>query len=82
MSRVGAVDLPGEVCGLVALTEVVVHGWDVAIATGQTYTVDDDTAGVLLEHLTAFTAAGPVEGLFGPRWLSALTPVLSRARWR
>lgn len=66
MTRVGAVDLPGEVCGLVALTEVVVHGWDVAIATGQTYTVDDDTAGVLLEHLTAFTAAGPVEGLFGP----------------
>lgn len=66
MTRVGAVDLPGAVCGLVALTEVVVHGWDVAIATGQAYTVDDDTAAVLLEHLTAFTADGPVEGLFGP----------------
>lgn len=65
MTRVGAVDLPGEVCGLVALTEVVVHGWDVAIATGQAYAVDADTAAVLLEHLTAFTAAGPVEGLFG-----------------
>ncbi|MGW0162725.1 TIGR03086 family metal-binding protein [Mycobacterium sp. NPDC003323] len=65
MTRVGAVDLPGEVCGLVALTEVVVHGWDVAVATGQTYAVDDHTASILLEHLTAFTADGPVEGLFG-----------------
>lgn len=65
MTRVGAVDLPGELCGLVALTEVVVHGWDIAVATGQAYTVDDDIATVLLGHLTAFTAGGPVEGLFG-----------------
>ena len=66
MTRVGGVDLPGEVCGLVALTEVVVHGWDVAVATAQPYVVDADTAAALLAHLTAFTAAGPVEGLFGP----------------
>lgn len=66
LTRVGAVDLPAELCGLVALTEVVVHGWDVAVATGQAYVVDDDTAAVLLDHLSAFTAAGPVEGLFGP----------------
>lgn len=66
MTRVGAVDLPGEVCGLVALTEVLVHGWDIAVATGQAYSVDDDTAAVLLDHLVTFTAGGPVEGLFGP----------------
>jgi len=30
--RVG-VDFPGEVAGIVALTEVVIHGWDVAAAT-------------------------------------------------
>jgi len=66
MTRVGAVDLPGQVCGLVALTEVVVHGWDLAVATAQAYPVDDATAAVLLEHLTAFTAGDPVEGLFGP----------------
>jgi uncharacterized protein (TIGR03086 family) len=65
MTRVGGVDLPAQVCGLVALTEVVVHGWDVAVATGQPYPVDDDIAAALLEHLTAFTAGGPVEGLFG-----------------
>ena len=66
MTRVGGVELPGEVCGLVGLAEVVIHGWDVAVATGQTLQVDDDVAEALLAHMTAFTAGGPVEGLFGP----------------
>ena len=66
MTRVGGVDLPGEVCGLVGLTEVVVHGWDVAVATGQDYQVDSDVAEAVLAHLASFAADGPVEGLFGP----------------
>ena len=48
MTRVGGADLPGEVCGLVGLTEVVVHGWDVAVATGQEFEVDDDVAEAVL----------------------------------
>ncbi|MEU0496925.1 TIGR03086 family metal-binding protein [Mycobacterium sp. NPDC006124] len=64
MTRVGGVDLPGEVCGMVGLAEVVVHGWDVAVATGQDYRVDDDVAEAVYAHLASFTAAGPVEGLF------------------
>jgi uncharacterized protein (TIGR03086 family) len=66
MTQVGGVDLPAEVCGMVGLAEVVIHGWDVAVATGQEFGIDDDVAEALLAHLTAFTAAGPVEGLFGP----------------
>lgn len=66
MTRVGGVDLPGEVCAMVALTEVVVHGWDVARSTGQDYDVDDDVAEALLAHIASFAAEGPVEGLFGP----------------
>jgi uncharacterized protein (TIGR03086 family) len=66
MTRVGGVDLPAEVCGLVGLAEVVIHGWDVAVATGQTIEVEDDVAEALLAHMTAFTAGDPVEGLFGP----------------
>jgi uncharacterized protein (TIGR03086 family) len=66
MTRVGGVDLPGEVCAMVALTEVVVHGWDVARTTGQSYAVDDDVADAVLAHIASFTADGPVEGLFGP----------------
>ena len=64
MTRVGGVELPGEVCGMVGLTEVVVHGWDLAVATGQDYDVDDDVAEAVLAHLAGFTADGPVEGLF------------------
>jgi uncharacterized protein (TIGR03086 family) len=66
MTRVGGVDLPSEVCAMVALTEVVIHGWDVAVVTGQDYEVDDEVADALLAHMASFTAAGPVEGLFGP----------------
>lgn len=48
MSRAGGVDFPGEVAGMVALTEVVVHGWDLARATGQTVGFDDALAGEIL----------------------------------
>ena len=41
MTKAGGVDLPGEVAGLVALNEVVIHGWDVARASGQPYQPDD-----------------------------------------
>ncbi len=30
MTQAGGVDLPGEIGGLVALDEIVIHGWDVA----------------------------------------------------
>ena len=33
----GGMELPAEVAGLVALDELVVHGWDIAVATGQPY---------------------------------------------
>ncbi|ARQ69796.1 TIGR03086 family metal-binding protein [Streptomyces marincola] len=44
MTRAGGVDLPGEVAGLVALNELLLHGWDLARATGQPYAADDDAA--------------------------------------
>jgi uncharacterized protein (TIGR03086 family) len=66
MSRAGGVDFPGEVGGIIALTEVVIHGWDVAATTGQSHDIDDATAAAVLPHVTAIAAEGPVEGLFGP----------------
>jgi uncharacterized protein (TIGR03086 family) len=66
MTRAGSVDLPADVGGLVALTEVVVHGWDVARATGQGYGVDDHVAEAVLAHLCQFAGGEPIEGLFGP----------------
>ena len=66
MTRVGGVDVPGEVCAMIGLTEVVIHGWDVAVVTGQDYEVDDEVAEAVLTHMAGFAADGPVEGLFGP----------------
>jgi uncharacterized protein (TIGR03086 family) len=69
MTRAGGLDLPGEVAGVVALDEVVIHSWDVARATGQPFTCDP----ALLEAVHGFVAqfSGPGqeaarEGLFGP----------------
>jgi uncharacterized protein (TIGR03086 family) len=68
MTAAGGVEMPGEVAAVVALDEVVVHGWDLAVATGQPYDVDPAE----LEGVRAFIApmadAGPEEraGLFGP----------------
>lgn len=65
MTRAGGVDLPGEVAGLVALDEIVLHGWDLARATAQTYSVDDATAEALLAFVSGFDPSG-TPGLFGP----------------
>lgn len=64
MTRAGGVDFPAEVGGVVALTEVVIHGWDVARATGQAYDIDPATMKAVLAHVAAIAAQGPVEGLF------------------
>jgi uncharacterized protein (TIGR03086 family) len=66
MTRAGGFDMPGDVNALVALTEVVIHGWDVARATGQPYDVDAESAAAVLPHVTETAAEGPVEGMFGP----------------
>lgn len=64
MSRAGGVGFPAEVGGKIALTEVVVHGWDLARAIGQPYMMDDDVLRSVLPHVTEFASGAPVEGLF------------------
>jgi len=65
MTRAGGVDLPGQVGGLVALDELVLHGWDLARATGQAYDCDDATAGAVMAFVGGFDEGG-TPGLFGP----------------
>ena len=66
MTRAGGFDMPGDVTGMVALTEVVIHGWDLARASGQPYDIDAATADAVLPYVAATAAEGPVEGMFGP----------------
>ncbi|MFB1294199.1 TIGR03086 family metal-binding protein [Mycobacterium sp. pW049] len=65
MSRAGGVDFPADVGGLIALTEVVVHGWDVAVAAGLPYDVPDKMLTAVRDHVASFSGGEPIEGLFG-----------------
>jgi uncharacterized protein (TIGR03086 family) len=68
MTEAGGQQLPGQVAGVIALNEVIVHGWDIATASGQGYRCEPH----LLEAAQGFvgpTAAARPEGtpgLFGP----------------
>ena len=69
MTRAGGIDLPGGVAGRVALNELVLHGWDVARASGQPFDCDPDALDASMEFVSAMSTpeeeAGR-EGLFGP----------------
>ncbi|GGR91939.1 TIGR03086 family protein [Streptomyces aureoverticillatus] len=67
-TRAGGVDLTGDVAGVIALNELVVHGWDLARATGQEYAPDEASLGVSYAMLSAAAAETPAgeDALFGP----------------
>lgn len=81
MTRAGGFDAPAEVMGVVALSEIVLHGWDLARATGQEFTADDATVAALAAYVEGFDPGG-TPGMFGPavevRWASDLERVLAR----
>lgn len=61
----GGIEMPGEVVGLVALDELVVHGWDIAVSTGQPFEPPADEIDAAMTFVTSFGA--PRDGrLFGP----------------
>ncbi|MGW0627977.1 TIGR03086 family metal-binding protein [Streptomyces sp. NPDC002758] len=67
MTRAGGVNLPGAVAAAVAADELVIHGWDLARATGQPYEPDP----AALEASYAFLRAAADDpsrggGIFGP----------------
>ncbi|MFB6818725.1 TIGR03086 family metal-binding protein [Streptomyces sp. NPDC056347] len=80
MTRAGGVDLPGEVALLVVLDELVIHGWDLARATGQEYAVDEPSLRAALDLLTPAEGKPRAESVFGPPVaVPADAPLLDRA---
>jgi uncharacterized protein (TIGR03086 family) len=68
MTRAGGVDLPGEVAAHVAINEVVVHGWDLAAATGHDYAGETELVQAAYAFAQSTVEQNPdgSEGLFGP----------------
>ncbi len=69
MATAGGVTMPASVMASVALDEIVLHGWDLARATGQEFEVDPISTEIVLGFTTAMSApeeAAGREGLFGP----------------
>jgi uncharacterized protein (TIGR03086 family) len=66
MTRAGGVDLPGEIAGLVATDELVIHGWDLARATGQEYTPDPAALQTCHDFLAAAVDDPDRGEIFGP----------------
>ncbi|MGW0686832.1 TIGR03086 family metal-binding protein [Streptomyces sp. NPDC002754] len=58
--------LPNDTWGKVALTEMVVHGWDLARATGQPFDLPEETLRGCLDHVSGFVTAAPLPELWGP----------------
>ena len=60
--------MPAEVAGTLAIDEVVVHGWDIAAATGGDYSCEPEllqAACQFVEQAVAQTPDGR-PGMFGP----------------
>ena len=82
MTRIAGSDSPAEVVGLVAADELVVHGWDVARATGQPYDPEPAVLDVARSFLMMFASPDAPAGsdvAFGPsRQVPDDAPLLDR----
>jgi uncharacterized protein (TIGR03086 family) len=68
-ATVGGASLPAPAMGGVALNEVLLHGWDLAVATGQEYRPDPGAVEACLGLVTEMNKPGNEEfrnGQFGP----------------
>lgn len=65
-TSVGGVEMPAAVIAVVALDELVLHGWDLARATGQPYEVDPVSVDACLGFVGVTARPEGVPGLFGP----------------
>jgi uncharacterized protein (TIGR03086 family) len=66
MTSAGGVEMPAAAIAVVALDELVLHGWDLARATGQAYAVDPEIVQACLGFVEAAARPEGVPGLFGP----------------
>ena len=66
LTKVGGGTMPATIAGRAGLNELVIHGWDLARATGQPYNVDEASARASAEFLSHASAEPGQRGPFGP----------------
>jgi uncharacterized protein (TIGR03086 family) len=68
MTKAGGLDLPAELAGTIALNEVLIHTWDIAVATGQPYAPESKHVEAGTGFVAPQVAQNPqgTPGLFGP----------------
>ncbi len=70
ITQAGPVEMPADAAALVALDEVVVHGWDLARSLGREYDADPAAVATCRSFVDSFEppAGGAADdgGLFGP----------------
>jgi uncharacterized protein (TIGR03086 family) len=62
----GGLEMPAPVAATVALDELVLHGWDLARATGRPYRPDPTSIELCLGFVSSVARPEGVPGLFGP----------------
>jgi uncharacterized protein (TIGR03086 family) len=78
MTAAGGVELPGEVAGIVALDELVLHGWDLARGLDRPYSVDAASLDAVHGFVTQVASEGG-GGLFAaPVPVADDAPLLDR----
>lgn len=65
-ASVGGVTMPAAALGVVALDELLLHGWDLAVATGQGYRPEPAEVDACLGFVAPMSGPDGVPGLFGP----------------
>ncbi|MCH5645219.1 TIGR03086 family metal-binding protein [Gordonia sp. ABSL49_1] len=66
MTQAGGFEAPAEVLGTVALSELVLHGWDVARSIGVDYTIPDPVASAVFDLHHPPEPQSERDGMFGP----------------
>lgn len=78
-SDLAGLELANETWGKIALTEVLVHGWDLAVATGHAFAVPEHLVRACHDHVEVFVPAAPVPELWGESVAGGETmPLLDR----
>jgi uncharacterized protein (TIGR03086 family) len=76
MIKAGGIEMPGEVAALVALEELVIHGWDVARATEQAYDCDVTELEAVVGFFSLFTEDMRADAYNAPIAVPEDTPLL------